>query len=307
MRIQMRPYAGESDQRAMLALVQRFPEDNLHVADLPYRLSSWALDDAGNAGLWQDAAGRLLGWAALQTPFRALDYAYHPHGRELGLGPAMLTWAIRRATALAGQPAGRPAWRVSARADQADRLGDAQRAGFAPDPALEQALLTRPAAPAPTTGLPAGFRIRPLAGPVEAEAYAGGRRAACGAAGMTAAWKACSMRAPEYRAEIDLVVAAPDGRPAAFCCGWLGADGAGDTVGQIEPLGVRPEFRRLGLGRAVLREGIRRMHALGARETRAQADLSDDAARTLYAGAGFRLAQRIVVSRRAFPASASAE
>jgi hypothetical protein len=109
MRIQMRPYAGESDRRAMLALVQGFPEDNLHVADLPYRLSSWALDDAGNAGLWQDAAGRLLGWAALQTPFRALDYAYHPHGRELGLGPAMLTWAIRRATALAGQPAGRPA------------------------------------------------------------------------------------------------------------------------------------------------------------------------------------------------------
>jgi ribosomal protein S18 acetylase RimI-like enzyme len=307
MRIQMRPYAGEADRRAMLALVRAFPEDNLHVLDLPYRLSSWALDDAENVGLWEDAEGRLRAWAALQTPFASLDYAYDPQARDLGLGPAILTWAIRRATAIAGRPNGRPAWQVSMREDQTDRLADAERAGFTRDPDAAQVVLTRPTGPAPPAPRPAGFAIRPLAGAAEAEAYAALHRAAFGTPNMTAAWKTRAMQTPEYRPELDLVMQAPDGRLAAFCVGWLGADAAGGPVGQVEPFGVSPEFRRLGLGRALLSEGIRRMQALGARETRVQTDLYRDAAVALYERAGFRLAQRIVVCRRVFPAAASVE
>jgi len=307
MRVQMRPYAGEPDRRAMLALVRACPGDNLHVLDLPYRLSSWALDEAENVGLWADADGRLLAWAALQTPFWTLDYAYDAQGRDLGLGPAILTWAIRRATAIAAQPSARPAWLVSAGEDQADRLGDAQRAGFAPDPESAQVVLARPAAPAPPGRLPDGFHIRPLSGVAEAAAYAALHRAAFGTANMTAAWKTRAMQTPDYRPEIDLVVEAPDGRLAAFCVCWLGAGGAGGVLGQVEPLGVSPDFRRLGLGRAALSEGIRRMQALGAREIRVQIDHYRGAAGALYARLGFRVAQRIVVCRRAFVASASAK
>jgi len=307
MRIQMRPYAGEPDRRAMVALVRACPEDNVHVLDLPYRLSSWALDEAENVGLWADAEGRLRAWAALQTPFWTLDYAYDAQGRELGLGPAILTWAIRRATAMAAQPSGRRAWLVGAREDQADRLGDAQRAGFAPDPEAAQVVLARPAAPVEPGRLPDGFQIRPLGGVAEAEAYVALHRAAFGTANMTPAWKTRAMRTPEYRPEIDLVVEAPGGRLAAFCVGWLGAGEAGGLVGQVEPLGVSPDFRRLGLGRAALGEGIRRMQALGARETRVQTDRYRGAAGALYARLGFRVAQQIVVCRRAFAGPASAE
>ena len=48
----------------MAALAQAFPAENLHVVDLPYRLSSWALDDPDNVGLWLNEHGELRAWAA---------------------------------------------------------------------------------------------------------------------------------------------------------------------------------------------------------------------------------------------------
>lgn len=80
-----RAFSGEADLRAVAALVHQFPADNLHVADLPYRLSSWAFDYPDNVGLWVDADGQMLAWAVLQTPFWTLDRACHPGTR----GPAL--------------------------------------------------------------------------------------------------------------------------------------------------------------------------------------------------------------------------
>ncbi len=68
MRISQRAISGENDLRAMEALALDFRADNLHVADLPWRFSSWsswALDDPQNVRLWTDADGRLLAWAVL--------------------------------------------------------------------------------------------------------------------------------------------------------------------------------------------------------------------------------------------------
>ncbi|MBV7329932.1 hypothetical protein KFU94_17150 [Chloroflexi bacterium TSY] len=37
-----RPFLGEADIQAMMTLAHTFPTENLHIADLPYRFSSWA-------------------------------------------------------------------------------------------------------------------------------------------------------------------------------------------------------------------------------------------------------------------------
>ena len=42
-RLEQRAFTGADHLVAMAALAAAFPEHNLHVADLPYRLSSWAL------------------------------------------------------------------------------------------------------------------------------------------------------------------------------------------------------------------------------------------------------------------------
>jgi mycothiol synthase len=57
------------------------------------------------------------------------------------------------------------------------------------------------------------------------------------------------------------VAEAPDGAIAAFTTLWY------DDVtrdGYFEPVGVMPEHERRGLGKAVMMEAMRRIHAMGA-------------------------------------------
>jgi mycothiol synthase len=291
----------------MSDLAHAHPAGNIHIADLPYRLSSWAFDDPGNIGLWEDGAGHLLAWAVLQTPFWAIDYAYRPDVRDYGIHPMILTWAVARAGAVVGTANGRPAWYAGVRADQADRQGDLERAGFVRQANWSQVFMARPgAAPVPPADLPAGFTVRPLAGPAEATAYTEVHRAAFGSENMTAAWRARTLARPEYIADLDLVVVAPDGRLAAFCVGWLDRHGLDGTVlGQVEPLGVHPDFQGQGLGRAVLVEGLRRMQAHGATRLVVETDTYRDAAFSLYQAAGFRVAHDIWVYGREFTPGAA--
>lgn len=97
-----REFAGEADIQAMVALARVSRADNLHVIDLPYRLSSWALDDAPNVGLWVDAEDRLLAWAVMQTPFWTVDYVCHPQADPWLAAPfrRWRTWAHTSCSAL---------------------------------------------------------------------------------------------------------------------------------------------------------------------------------------------------------------
>ena len=105
-----RGYQDISDQALMLELVHRHPEENLHVIDLPHRLSSWAFNDPDNVRLWFDGAGALQGWAVLQSPFWSIDYAFDPAAGR-ALHGQILDWAIERAGALKDQPEfARPSW-----------------------------------------------------------------------------------------------------------------------------------------------------------------------------------------------------
>jgi ribosomal protein S18 acetylase RimI-like enzyme len=66
-----------------------------------------------------------------------------------------------------------------------------------------------------------------------------------------------------YRASLDCVVEAPDGRFAAYCLLWPDDE---NGVGELEPVGVRDEFRRRGLGAAVCTFALRRWHEEGGRQ-----------------------------------------
>jgi [ribosomal protein S18]-alanine N-acetyltransferase len=58
--------------------------------------------------------------------------------------------------------------------------------------------------------------------------------------------------------------------------------------GEVLTLGVHPDHRRAGLGRALLAEGIARMVAAGARVVFLEVRESNRGARALYESAGFR-------------------
>ena len=130
MTIQQQAYSGVADQQRVAALVTQFAADHMHVVDLPYRFSSWAFDEPGNAQLWADEQGNVLGWVVMQTPFWALDYACHPAHVETLL-PDMLVWADQRAREILDTPYGRPIWFANVFTTQTNQMRILEEAGFA--------------------------------------------------------------------------------------------------------------------------------------------------------------------------------
>lgn len=90
---------------------------------------------------------------------------------------------------------------------------------------------------------------------------------------------------PDFEREMVPIVAAPDGTLAAYCIAWF--DPRTQTV-EIEPLGTHPEFRRLGLARAIVHEVQRRSAARDATRVMVWSVSKNPGARRLYESAGFR-------------------
>lgn len=84
--------------------------------------------------------------------------------------------------------------------------------------------------------------------------------------------------------EGEIVAVAPDGRVAAFTVIWF--DDV-NRVGLFEPVGTRPRYERLGLARALMVEGLRRMRQTGMRTAVVEHDVTNTAARALYRALGF--------------------
>ena len=66
---------------------------------------------------------------------------------------------------------------------------------------------------------------------------------------------------PSFRKDLTIVVEAPSGEFVSFCGMWYEPV---NKIAYLEPLATDPDFRRMGLGKAAVWEGIRRCAALGA-------------------------------------------
>jgi ribosomal protein S18 acetylase RimI-like enzyme len=294
----------DTDKLVMASLAAAFSGDNLHVIDLPYRLSSWALDDPQNTCLWHDQDGQLVAWAVLQAPFWTIDFALHPAHTQLF--PQVLDWAEQRALACHNTPFDRPAWYVNIFSSQSERIRQLEAAGFACQSDVGQnswskVWLHRPESMiVAKTCLPPGFELRPLAGSSEVEAYVALHQAVFETKNMTVAWRQRTLQHPAYTPDLDVIVQAPDGRLAAFCIGWLGTVSDGRPVGQIEPLGCHADFRRNALGRLALAEVLRRMQSLGVAEIYVETDSYRDTAFRLYESLGFQLFRDVLIYCKEF-------
>ena len=139
--------------------------------------------------------------------------------------------------------------------------------------------LVEPPEPPP---LPAGFRYRTVEPgdlaervAIHRDVWAPSRVTEESYANVTAAWP--------YRGSLDCVVEAPGGRFAAYCLVWPEDE---TSVGELEPVGVREEFRRRGLGAAVCTFALRRLRDEGGRQ--AIVYCFDGPACELYRALGFR-------------------
>jgi ribosomal protein S18 acetylase RimI-like enzyme len=297
-----RPYADPADaerMRAMLVATRAIVGPACwHVGDLVWRLFLHGIrhDLAATHQLWEDETGMLLGFAVFSPPrtmTAAFELQVHPQARGRGIEDAMLDWVEARWRE-AAEPSAAPL-RLSTDAgvyeDDMAQLAALARRGFARTGNDGLLLQRRLADLFPAPSLPAGYAVRPIAGEHEIPQRAGAHREAFHPSRVTDESYARLMGTAGYERDLDLVAIAPDGKFAAFCIGWLDEV---NRVGEFEPVGTCPTYRRRGLAQAVLLEGLRRMCERGAESAIVgPIDATDDDVLALYRSVGFRPISRV--------------
>lgn len=268
MPIILRPCAGSADFLAisdfLFGLYQPDNADgNWFQPMWEYAYTHPAFDDAsaGRIGIWEDA-GAIVAVALyelrLGEAFFQVAPGYHT------LKPAILRYAEEH---LAGIPEpGQPSLRVYVNDTDAPLRREVEARGYVRDPGMDRpmAQLVIPD-PFPPILLPEGFRLTSLAddndlvkvdrvlwrgfdhpGEPPADGPQDRRRMQSG---------------PHFRTDLTIVVEAPGGAFAAFSGLWLDQV---NRLAYVEPVATDPDFRRMGLGRAAVLEGVRRCAALGA-------------------------------------------
>ncbi len=146
--------------------------------------------------------------------------------------------------------------------------------------------------PLPDAPLPAGFQVRALAEHGEESLRAAAEREVWlqyTVGNISGDDHAALMRLPGYDRELDIVAVGADGVIAAYANCWL--DPA-NRIGDFGPVGALPAYRRRGLTRAVMLEGLRRMQAAGMNRACVSTTHTNTAARTLYESIGFSIVNR---------------
>jgi mycothiol synthase len=287
-------YAGEDDYMAMRALIVESyalagPFVYMTVGDLDWW--RFTLEDEAafmpQVPLWYD--GVHLAGFVWPTAGNA-DLVVHPQRRDAEA--EMLTWSETHAAVVDGEPARLVTWSL-----ESDQLRQAWLAGCGYTRTDDHYIWHQfdLAGGAPEPQLPAGYGVRHVEGEADVEARVAVHRAAFHPSRMTVAKHRAVMKSLTYRRELDLVVTAPDGSFAAFCIVWF--DPA-NQIGLFEPVGCHPEHQRRGLATAVMHEGLRRLHALGAHRAHVLAWGEKGGGSRLYPSAGFEVIDRIYAWKR---------
>jgi len=92
------------------------------------------------------------------------------------------------------------------------------------------------------------------------------------------------MQKPGYIVSDEIVAVAQDGTFAGFTNTWYDDR---NKIGYFEPVGVHRDFHRMGVGSALLREGMNRMIAVGMTTATVWHSSQDEGAATFYRSNGF--------------------
>lgn len=303
MSLHFRNLSDFGDLQCMVQLAKQEWGNTMHVIDLPYRLSSWAVDDPDNIAMWWDDTGKLIAWAVMQIPFWSVDCVVSRAGNPENY-QIVLDWVDHRAVHLVKSGKGLPCWFINAFSGQMAEIEWIKANGFScqadvGEDSWSKVWMHRTAEePVHRYDARSGFRVRPLAGPEEAQSYVDLHQKVFQSRNMQLAWRQRMLEHPDYRNDFDIVVESPDGELVAFCIGWMQKGLDGILRGQIEPLGCHADYRYLGLGRVALTHVIVRLHEAGAQEIWVETDRHRNTAFSLYQHVGFSVIQDVLVFRK---------
>jgi len=211
-----------------------------------------------NTRVWQAERERITAFAYIDD-YANLRFELDRAG-EAPEVEEIVAWAQRQLRGQAGRAGDR--LETSCAEEDLSRIGELERCGFVRQPVQTLELvrdLTR-AVEAPR--LAAGFHLRLACGEAEIDDLVALHRAAFGTTHMTVEERRSMMQADGYEAALDLVACATGGQLAAACVCRIG--GEVDGEGAVDTIATHPAYRRRGLARGLLLEGLQRLRERGA-------------------------------------------
>jgi ribosomal protein S18 acetylase RimI-like enzyme len=277
-----RDYAGPVDLRRMQLLVGdvwavRGADSAHHIGGLAWqRFQHVGREPNWRTRLWEEG-GRVVAYGWLLEEGE-LDFCVHPQRSELL--DDVLDWGD------AGQ--------TQALDSDVDAMAALERHGYVRASNDEPFFIhfVRELDERPDAVAHEGFVLRTIE-ENDVEGRVGAHRSAFHPSRVTVESYRDVMRALPYRADLDCVAVAPDGRIAAYCLAWLDQR---NRVGELEPVGTHADFRRRGLAAAVSAFALRRLTEEGANMAvvYARGDAAYPAPKLLYESLGFRPHGRMI-------------
>lgn len=266
-----------------------------HVGELAFNYFMVAihLEPQEHIRLWHDN-GKLAGYAILgEDP--AFDWQVLPAYEWSGIEIEALTWAEARTDEL--RKLGETRWGgglvSGARQDDIDRIAFLEQHDFQYRGDFAEVNMMRLLdKPIPESRLPDGYQVREVSETGEITNRASIQRE------VWHPWTvgnvsdddyARFMRLPGYHRDLDIVSVAPNGVIAAYVNGWIDPL---NKIGDFGPVGALEAYRRQGLTRAALLEGLRRMKAYEMNRVCISTGVSNVPAQRLYESIGFKVVNR---------------
>ncbi len=243
--------------------------------------------------LWYDDS-KLVGYAVLgEDP--SFDWQVLPEYEWCGIETEAMAWAETRLAELRTRDAQRWSGHLvsGARQDNAKRTAFLEQHGFRPGGQFSEVNMLRWLdRPIPEAMIPAGYQVRAVDEANEISDRAAAQREVWHpwtVGNVSGADYAYFMQLPGYHRDLDVVAVTPDGVIAAYVNGWIDPL---NRIGDFGPVGARPAYRRQGLTRAVLLEGLRRMQAHGMNRVAVSTGVSNMPAMRLYESVGFEIVNK---------------
>lgn len=304
-----RPWAGPDDLRAMQSIVSAAwagpdrPLVHCTIGDLEWWIVNGGpeVDWSSRIRIWT-IGGETVGWGWLSPPATLDWFVRHglPEREEVLVRRDILDWqadlapaggaraAGDRADATASGPPVLEAWAADGWRESALLV----ELGWTPSDTVLTQYLQQLDIELDPPRVPDGYVLRSLRGPEDIPARVEVHRAAFAPSRMTVEKYAILRAQDHYALDRDIVVEAPDGTFAAFAMCWTDLRG---SIGEFEPVGTHPDHQRRGLGRVIMRHGLRLMRAAGLRDALVFSLRANAASEALYRSAGF---DEIAIHRR---------
>jgi mycothiol synthase len=276
----MRNYQGESDLQLIVDLFDTCEQvDRVELSSsidqLRLALTSPTIDPGKDLRLWEDEQGQLIGFsqAWIEEPTETdpadggLWFIVHPAARGGDIEANMIALAEDRVRAVGQERQAQPKLFTWSLSSQIERIALIKQHGFVESRHfwnLSRSLHD----PIPAPQLPAGFTIRSVDLSQDAQAWVDmHNQAFCGQWNfhpLTVESYKHHFQDPDYLPELNLVAIDSEGKLTSAC--YCSIDPTHNTFtgrqeGWVVLLFTSPDFQRRGLAKAMLLNGLARLHA----------------------------------------------